>query len=238
MWILIVITLIALLSAYFKSPKGRGWLGERKVRRIIGKTKENSRYVINNLIIKTGDNKTTQIDHVLINRKGIFVIETKNYSGRIYGDEKRREWTQVLSGGRVKNKLYNPIMQNKSHIHHISNALSEKLPIISAVVFVQGNTHFIDAWGVYDLRGLKRMIKESETKISNAQMRKAYHDLTMARSHTVKNREHVKNVRATQTNILNNICPRCGKKLVLRNGKRGAFYGCPGYPHCRFTKNL
>ncbi|MDR0778247.1 MAG: topoisomerase DNA-binding C4 zinc finger domain-containing protein [Methanomassiliicoccaceae archaeon] len=34
------------------------------------------------------------------------------------------------------------------------------------------------------------------------------------------------------------MCPRCGKMLVLRNGKNGQFYGCSGYPNCRFTKNI
>lgn len=35
-----------------------------------------------------------------------------------------------------------------------------------------------------------------------------------------------------------NICPRCGAQLVLRNGKRGEFYGCSSFPKCRFTKDL
>lgn len=33
-------------------------------------------------------------------------------------------------------------------------------------------------------------------------------------------------------------CPKCGGKLVLRNGKSGKFIGCSGYPKCRFTRNL
>lgn len=33
-------------------------------------------------------------------------------------------------------------------------------------------------------------------------------------------------------------CPQCGNELVLRNGKYGMFYGCSGYPGCRFTKNV
>ncbi len=31
-------------------------------------------------------------------------------------------------------------------------------------------------------------------------------------------------------------CPKCGKKLVLREGKYGKFYGCKGYPECRYTE--
>jgi hypothetical protein len=49
-------------------------------------------------------------------------------------------------------------------------------------------------------------------------------------------REHVENIRAMQRDIEDNICPRCGKKLVLRQGRSGEFYGCSGYPECKFTK--
>ena len=39
------------------------------------------------------------------------------------------------------------------------------------------------------------------------------------------------------------ICPRCGNKLVLRTAKKGQnignqFYGCSGYPKCKYIKNL
>jgi len=33
-------------------------------------------------------------------------------------------------------------------------------------------------------------------------------------------------------------CPKCGKPLVAREGKRGKFVGCTGYPKCRFTQNI
>lgn len=82
---------ILLFYAFLTTPKGKGWIGETRVKWIIKKTKIGVRYVINNLVIKTDDNKTCQIDHILINSNGIFVIETKNYSGRIYGQENQLE---------------------------------------------------------------------------------------------------------------------------------------------------
>ena len=33
-------------------------------------------------------------------------------------------------------------------------------------------------------------------------------------------------------------CPRCGQPLALRKGRFGAFYGCTGYPVCRYTENV
>jgi hypothetical protein len=34
------------------------------------------------------------------------------------------------------------------------------------------------------------------------------------------------------------ICPRCGRELVLKNGRRGTFYGCVSFPACRYTAGL
>lgn len=214
----------------------KGHVGEARVRFEIEKLGSVNQFVINNLVLNVGENKTAQIDHVLINRNGIFVIETKNYSGRIYGNENQLEWTQVLSYGNVKNKIYNPLKQNKSHIYHISNVLTEKLPITSAVVFVKGNIDFIDAQGVYTLKGLKRLINEPHGQLTDEQMKKAYTELMNANNTSISTREHVENIRSMQSDVKNNVCPRCGKKLVLRNGKYGEFYGCSGYPSCKFIK--
>ena len=32
------------------------------------------------------------------------------------------------------------------------------------------------------------------------------------------------------------ICEKCGAKMVVREGKFGKFLACPNYPHCKFTK--
>ena len=68
--------------------------------------------------------RTSEIDVLLVHKKGIFVIESKNYSGWIFGNEQQRYWTQCLPN-KEKNKFYNPIMQNATHI----NALSQYLDI-------------------------------------------------------------------------------------------------------------
>ena len=49
-------------------------------------------------------------------------------------------------------------------------------------------------------------------------------------------KEHIQNIHAMKQAVSNGICPRCGKKLVLRHGKYGSFMGCSGYPDCKFTK--
>ena len=190
-------------------------------------------------MLKIDDNKTCQIDHILINQFGIFVIETKNYSGRIYGYENQHEWTQVLNYGKVKNKLYNPIHQNRTHIYHIHNILDDNsLPVISAVVFIKGNTQFINASGIYTLKELRSLIKNGETTLPVFKMKAVYNKLIAAKDSTITNREHISNINSMKQKIDENICPRCNQKLVLRKGKNGDFMGCSSYPKCKFIKKL
>ena len=238
-FLITLVFILVALTVFLRTPQGRGWFGELKVKLVIGRTKPDIKYVINNLTLRIGENKTSQIDHVVINEHGVFVIETKNYSGRIYGNETQLEWTQVLNYGNVKNKLYNPIKQNRTHLYHISNLLNGKLPLFSAVVFVQGNTQYINASGVYNLRELRRLLKSNTGEyLSPEKMEEAYKTLLNANDASITKREHIQNININKQNISSNICPRCGKALVLRKGKNGNFMGCKGYPQCKFTKNI
>jgi len=67
---------------------------------------------------------TSEIDVLVVHKKGIYVIESKNYSGWIFGSENQQQWTQILNKN-TKEKFYNPVKQNKTHI----KALSEYLQI-------------------------------------------------------------------------------------------------------------
>ncbi len=230
---IVLFILVFILSAYFKSSKYRGKCGEKKVRRIIGKTIDGEQYVINDLTLKHGE-MTSQIDHIVINRKGVFVIETKNRGGEIYGTEQQREWTQVLSYGRTKNTFYNPVKQNATHIYNVRQIIGN-LPVHSLVVFVQNNVQHIDSEHVIPLSKLKYALAFGNDVLSSTQMENAYMKLLSQRAE-VSNKEHIRNIRKQQLDIEKGICPRCGGKLVLRNGKYGEFWGCSNYPKCTFKK--
>ena len=91
--------------------------------------------VLKNLYIPIGYGKTTEIDVVMIHRKGIFVFESKNYSGWIFGSRNDRYWTQSLKGGQ-KNRFYNPILQNQTHINALSRILKiDSDKFISMIIF-------------------------------------------------------------------------------------------------------
>lgn len=231
--IIILVILFVILIVYLKQPSTRGKRGEKKVGWIIGKTVENEQYVINDLIL-VNEGKSSQIDHIVINPRGIFVIETKNYSGEIYGSENQREWTQILAYGKIKNKLYNPLKQNATHVYNVKKIVGN-LPVYSLVVFVQNNTYHIDANNVIPLSKLRATLQSGETVLTVKQMQTAY-NLLLSNESDITTKEHVRNIKEQQQNLEHGICPRCGGKLTLRNGKYGEFWGCSNYPKCKFIK--
>lgn len=83
------------------------------------------------------DGNFCQIDLVVATKVGILIFEVKEYSGWIYGAGHNSQWTQVLAYGKVKYRLYNPIMQNSKHISDLRKQLRqfENVPFYSIVVF-------------------------------------------------------------------------------------------------------
>ena len=97
-------------------------------------------HLLNHITIKFGSS-TTQIDHILVSRYGVFVIETKNYKGWIFANAKQATWTQVLY--RVKFKFQNPIHQ--THLHVVAlRELLDFLPqdTIKSLVVFSGDAEF------------------------------------------------------------------------------------------------
>ncbi len=91
-----------------------------------------------NVFIPKGGGETTEIDVLMICSKGVFVFESKNYSGWIFGSEGQKNWCQTLPIGRGqshKEYFYNPIIQNRSHIKHLKAFLGEQVPMRSIIVF-------------------------------------------------------------------------------------------------------
>ena len=90
--------------------------------------------ILRNVYIPKDNGETTEIDIMFITQKGIFVFESKNYSGWIFGDEKGMYWTASLPNGQ-KNKFYNPIKQNRTHIKWLRKYVGESIPLFSIIVF-------------------------------------------------------------------------------------------------------
>ncbi len=115
--------------------------GEELLRNtIIKNLPSTSWHLLNHVTLKTADG-TTQIDHVLVSRYGVFVIETKHYTGWLFGDAKSKQWTQVIYG--TKHRFQNPLHQNYKHIKAVQELLNFLSPeqIIGVVVFT-GDAEF------------------------------------------------------------------------------------------------
>lgn len=85
--------------------------------------------------IPTLSSSLTQIDCVAVNNAGVFVYESKDFGGWIYGDETQRFWVQVLDFGREKHTFYSPLKQNALHVQAITKLVGKNIPIFSVVVF-------------------------------------------------------------------------------------------------------
>ena len=91
-----------------------------------------------NLYVPRDNGKTSEIDIIMFHPKGLFVIESKNYSGWIFGNESHKQWTQTLPigyGESHKERFYNPIMQNSTHIRAIRKHIDDSIPIYSVIAF-------------------------------------------------------------------------------------------------------
>jgi len=182
--------------------------------------------------------KETEIDLLLIHEKGIFVFESKNYSGWIFGNEDQLNWTQVLQNG-VKNKFYNPIRQNRTHIKALSEFLEKPVSeFVSFIVFsercalkkVPDDTEdIIIVRRPNMLRKLRVILKATPIKYTHDEIESIVNKLRpLTDKSSLEKQQHIDNIKTK--------CPFCGGELVLRKGKYGQFWGCSAYPKCRFTR--
>lgn len=115
-----------------------GKYGEYLIYKNLKKYEEAGAKFLFNVYIPKENDETTEIDVLMISSKGIFVFESKNYSGWIFGSENQRNWYQTLPQGRGKShkeQFYNPIMQNNTHIKHLLALLEENISMYSIIAF-------------------------------------------------------------------------------------------------------
>lgn len=252
--LIVGISLVA-VRWWHNSPRQKGKQGELIVRDILSHLPEEY-HVLHDIILKT-EKGTTQIDHVVISRYGVFTIETKNYRGEIYGDDTRKKWTQLIVTDVTyakkwwktytyvtKNHFYNPVKQSLGHAYRIKELLSAypNLKIVPIVVFagdallnnVRSNHHVI-----YEDRLLELIYSYGTICLTDYDVQTVLSLLNENNvRETVSDRQHVENLRnaAREVNatINSGICPKCGGRLIERHGKYGTFYGCSNYPQCRF----
>lgn len=165
-------------NSYLKLWFDKGLLGEFYIYKYLRPLSGYKRYLFN-LYLPKEDGETTELDVVLIHESGIYVFESKNYSGWIFGTESQQYWTQTLPAGKgrsQKRQFFNPIFQNKGHLKWLQVFLSDQtLPFYSYIVFSDRCTlknitlttgeHFVV--NRYDLLpGIQKNIAKTGTQLS------------------------------------------------------------------------
>jgi hypothetical protein len=118
-------------------------------------------HLLNHVTLRLNDG-TTQIDHILVSRYGVFVIETKDYTGWIFANAKQKTWTQVIY--KLKLRFQNPLLQNFRHVVAVRNLLDFLPPdSIQSIVVFAGDAEFRTAVpeGVFTVDGLINHLRNS-----------------------------------------------------------------------------
>lgn len=216
-----------------------GQRGEMRVQRALGEDIDGVQYLINDITLTDDNGQTSQIDHVFVNENGIWVIETKTYSGMIFGSENNSHWTQVLAYGHEKNTFYNPLKQNNTHLYRLGKQLKPSIKLHSVIVFASPDVDIknVSASGVCRVKNLYKYVSQKTDIHLTPDKITHYRNCLIALkcSNQVSKEEHIENIHKMQENLENDICPRCGGKLREVEGKYGTFKGCSNYPKCTFT---
>ncbi|MEQ6390627.1 NERD domain-containing protein [Bacillaceae bacterium S4-13-58] len=245
---LLLIVFLVIVKLNFAKIKGS--VGERKVNVILQKLNSEEYTIFHDLYVPKEDGSTAQVDHIVTSKYGIFVIETKHYDGWIFGSENQKQWTQVIF--KRKEKLFNPIWQNKGHIKALQNYLHMDQPhsFHSIIAFSPSSTFkFKEEFTSARVIQFHQLIREIKSVIdpvlSEVELQGLNRELEKLKIHDRKEKkiikkQHVSKIKEKKNKsaVINigNTCPKCGKELVLRKGKYGDFYGCSGYPKCRYTR--
>lgn len=231
-------------SANRKASSIKGEQGEHRVSMQLDSLSRRKYIVLNDVLIQAG-NRTSQIDHIIVSRYGIFVIETKNFSGWIHGHENSEYWLQTFY--QKKRKFRNPVKQNQGHINALKKVLSNYYSLIyhSIIVFsdqVELKNVYSDIPIVYEYELLETIERtRGRPYLSKEEMRSIVEKINDFRLHGKREeKEHIYNVnkyiQLQKERETSSLCPWCGANLALKQGKYGSFYGCIRYPKCRYTK--
>ncbi|MCG3843922.1 NERD domain-containing protein [Photobacterium damselae] len=237
---------LLLIVSVFKSRWLKGIFGEYLVNRLLSKLPESDYTLIKDVTLPTSDG-TTQVDHIVVSKYGIFVVETKNMKGWIFGSARQKLWTQKIY--RHSSKFQNPLHQNYKHIKVLETLLGCSADYLHSVIVFIGDSTFKTEMppNVTYARGSIRYIQQFNKVVFSdkdyARLTDSINQIKLKRGviTDLKHRNHVKEIVASKVSL--NQCPRCGSEMVLRETKRGEnigkqFWGCSTFPKCRAVKQL
>jgi restriction system protein len=220
----------------------RGWLGEKKTTFKMWLTLNSKKYKRFHNVIIPSKNGTTQIDHLIVSPFRVFIVETKNMKGWLFGSEDQANWTQVLFG--AKYSFQNPLRQTFRQKKVLAEYLGIATSYIHPVVYFVGDCTFKTEMPPNVIKSrIGRYIKQFKNQVILPEeidrISGLLDELVSNPSFTTK--EHVQSLHERHNS--ETTCPKCGSDLVERTVRQGdragsTFLGCARYPRCRYTKNI
>lgn len=254
LWFFLPLLLIATLlkTAWFKGMVGE-WFINLCIRLFLDKREYR---LLKDVTLPTLQG-STQIDHVIVSRFGLFVIETKNMKGWIFGNPTQKSWTQQIY--RRKHSFQNPLHQNHLHMMTLKSLLGLSDNQLHSVIFFIGDCTFKTPMPQNVMnRGLIRYVKcittpvlaESEVahvvdtiqqgRLAANWQTHRQHVTQLKTRHADPSANHVSTREPVRQSVANPpsqsvsppdnpppICPRCGSTMVLRTAGRGDNKGKP-----------
>ncbi|MEP4546692.1 MAG: NERD domain-containing protein [Saccharospirillum sp.] len=232
------------LITFFQSSWFKGKAGEGAVAYLLSRLPKDDYVTLNDVTIPTQDG-TTQVDHIVVSIYGVFVVETKNMKGWIFGSVNQRQWTQKIY--RHSSKFQNPLHQNYKHVKVLESSLGLPPEITHSLVLFVGDSTFKTQMpsNVTTARAGVRFIQSFETKVLDhdqvTDLVTNISNLRLQKSRAT-NKAHIRHIESIiEEKTFGKNCPHCGADMVLRESKKGhnagdAFWGCSRYPKCRGTR--
>lgn len=243
-FVLVTLIVFFFLKLYFNSPTVIGAQGERRVSSTLKRRLPEKDYIILDDLTLPTTRGTTQIDHVVLSQHGIFVVETKNMSGWIFGSEKQPRWTQTMR--RHKSQFQNPLRQNFQHVKVVQELLGVRTDQVKNLVAFVGSAEpkTIMPQNVFWSRQELLSYIQSQTLVQFSDGEVQQFAQKLRRRALEDNKEtrcaHIANLhtQTIQKSSNTSICPRCGSNMVSRTNKKTgeAFLGCSTFPKCRATR--
>jgi len=243
LWWVIPISLVIAIS---KTPWFKGLAGEFLVKfsaRL--RLPADTYHPIHNVTLPTPDG-TTQIDHIFVSRFGIFVVETKNMKGWIFGGDHQALWTQKIY--KQTFKFQNPLRQNYKHQKALEVALDLPTDVIHSVIVFAGDSTFKTPMPANVTRGgaYVTYIKSfREAVLAESEVQDIVVKIQAGRLEPSRktHKLHVQQLRSRSDPTAERKCPKCGSTMVLRTTRRGAnagkqFWGCSAFPRCRVIQEF
>ena len=219
----------------------RGWFGEKKTTFYLWLLLNSKVYRRFHHLILPSKNGTTQIDHLVVSPYGLFIVETKNRRGWIFGSQDQPTWTQSLYGNNYS--FQNPLRQTFRQQKVLSEFLGVRESVIHSVVYFVGDCTFKSELpdNVINSRLTKYIKQFQDRLLKPEEVDRIINELEFYASETTLTaKDHIRSLKERYSS--DTVCPKCGSNLVKRTAKKGPnagskFFGCENFPKCRFTKN-